>query len=388
MDVAIYNAKKYDRDFLERANRAHGHALRFIQEPLNELTAPMALGAEAVSARPPSQVNAGAIAGLAKVGVRVLALRSTGYDWVDLRTALNEGVTVLRARACMAPAVAEHTLALILALSRNIPRAHARVRDGNFALDGLLGFDLAGHTVGIIGTGEIGCLVARLLKGFGCRILAHSRSRNPQCEALGVEYVDLRVLYSEADVITLHCPLTQETQHLINSAAISAMRPGVMLINTGRGGLIDTGAAIEGLKSGKIGYLGLDVYEKEHDLFFEDRSDTIIQDDQFERLLMFPNVIVTAHQAWFTAAGVQGIAEITLANITDFAQGRANANEVRLPLSSTPEEAKNENPAAHPDAEPEHTHRRASRPRFRETTSRGFPGSPVINFSQPALLDI
>jgi D-lactate dehydrogenase len=217
--------------------------------------------------------------------------------------------------------VAEHTVGLMLALNRKIYRAQNRVREGNFSLEGLLGFELHGQTVGIIGTGKIGCLVAKIMTGFGCRILAYDPYPNEACRALGGQYVALDELFAQSDVISLHVPLMPATYHIINSEAITKMKTGVMLINTSRGGLIDTQAVIDGLKSGQIGYLGLDVYEEEGDLVFEDLSGHVIQDDVFARLLTFPNVIFTGHQAFFTENALTNIADTTLQNITDFAGG-------------------------------------------------------------------
>jgi D-lactate dehydrogenase len=235
---------------------------------------------------------------------------------------------VVRVPAYSPYAVAEHTVGLILTLNRKIHRAYARVREGNFSLDGLLGFDLHGRTVGVIGTGKIGAVVARIMKGFGCQLLAYDPFPNPDCERLGVQYVSLQSLFTASDIVTLHCPLTPETHHLIDAQALGQMKSGVMLINSGRGALIDTQAVIEALKSGQIGYLGLDVYEEEADLFFEDLSDKVIRDDVFARLLTFPNVVITGHQGFFTEEALKSIAETTLANITAFEQGQGAMHEV------------------------------------------------------------
>jgi D-lactate dehydrogenase len=228
--------------------------------------------------------------------------------------------------------VAEHSVALMLALNRKIYRAYNRVREGNFALEGLLGSDLHGQTVGIIGTGKIGQIVAQIMGGFGCRLLAYDLYPSAEAEAIGVKYVTLPELFSQADIITLHCPLTPENYHLISTATLNQMKPGVMLINTSRGALIDTLAVIEALKSGQVGYLGLDVYEEESDLFFEDLSGRVIQDDVFTRLLTFPNVMITGHQAFFTRNALERIAEVTLTNISDFEQGVPSLNEVKVEL--------------------------------------------------------
>jgi D-lactate dehydrogenase len=238
---------------------------------------------------------------------------------------------VVRVPSYSPHAIAEHTVGLMLALERKIHRAHARVREGNFSLEGLLGRELHGQTVGVVGTGAIGRTVARILSGFGCRLLANDLHPDPAVEALGARYVGLPALLSESEVVTLHCPLTPSTRHLIGAAAIDAMVDGVMLINTSRGGLIDTAAVVDGLKSGKVRSLGLDVYEEEESLFFADHSDQIIQDDVFTRLLTFPNVIITGHQAFFTIEALGHIAATTLGNISAFAAGRPSGNEATPP---------------------------------------------------------
>ena len=239
---------------------------------------------------------------------------------------------MVRVPAYSPHAVAEHTTALMLALDRHIHKAYARVRDGNFALEGLLGFDLKDRTVGVVGTGRIGAVVVAIMRGFGCRVLASDPFRNPDCEAAGARYVAFDELLRQSDIITLHCPLVPETYHLIDQDAITRMKRGVMLVNTSRGALVDARAVIAGLKSGIIGYLGLDVYEEEGDLFFQDLSTRVIQDDVFARLLTFPNVIITGHQAFFTGEAVRSIAETTLDNIAAFERGAVTGNEVTLDL--------------------------------------------------------
>ncbi|MHC5728725.1 MAG: 2-hydroxyacid dehydrogenase, partial [Nostoc sp.] len=251
---------------------------------------------------------------------------------VDLQAAADLGITVVRVPAYSPYGVAEHAVGLILSLNRKIHRAYNRVREGNFSLDGLLGFNLHERTVGIIGTGKIGLILGQIMKGFGCHILAYDVYRNPELEALGGKYVELPELFANSDIISLHCPLTTETHHLINTETIKQIKPGVMLINTSRGALIDTQAVIEGLKSGKIGYLGVDVYEQESELFFEDLSGEIIQDDIFQHLTTFPNVLITGHQAFFTAEALHNIAETTFANIADIEKGRSCPNEIRAQL--------------------------------------------------------
>jgi len=259
---------------------------------------------------------------LAAGGIRMVALRSAGYDNVDLVRAGELGITVARVPAYSPHAVAEHAVALILALNRRIHRAYNRVREYNFALTGLLGFDLYGRTVGVIGTGAIGAVFARIMIGFGCRVLAHDVRRNPECERMGAEYVDLGRLLGESDIVSLHCPLLPQTYHLIDADALNRMRRGAMLINTSRGGLLDTTAVIAALKTGHLGYLGIDVYEEESALFFEDRSEEgAFSDDVFARLLTFPNVIVTGHQGFFTSDALRSIAETTMANLRGFEAG-------------------------------------------------------------------
>ena len=317
MNTAIFSAKKYDREFLNAANGAR-HELRFFEPHLNEETVSLAAGFEAVCVFVNDQMNAAVIATLESLGVRLIALRCAGYNNVDLSAAKKHGITVVRVPAYSPYAVAEHTIALMLALNRKLHRAYNRVREGNLALDGLVGFDMHGKIVGVIGTGQIGTVVAQILTGFGCPILAFDPFPNATCRSLGVRYVELNQLFAESDIITVHCPLTPENKHLINGQALEKMKNGVMLINTSRGALLDTIVITERLKSGRIGYLGLDVYEEEEDIFFEDRSGLILSDDVFARLLTFPNVIITGHQAFFTREALLNIAATTIDNITKF----------------------------------------------------------------------
>lgn len=332
MRVAVFSTKPYDQHFFEAANPAFGHELVFFEPRLTPETIPLAAGFPAICAFVNDTLNAAVLAALANQGTRLIALRSAGFNNVDLAAAKTLDLTVLRVPAYSPYAVAEHTVALILSLNRKVYRAYNRIREGNFALDGLLGFDLHGLTVGIIGTGKIGQIVAQIMAGFGCRLLAYDLYPSPDAEAAGVRYTNLPELFSQSDIITLHCPLTPENYHLINPQTLRQMKPGVMLINTSRGALIDTEAVIEALKAGQVGYLGLDVYEEEADLFFEDLSGRIIQDDVFARLLTFPNVIITGHQAFFTRNALERIAEVTLTNISDFEKGLTSPNEVTLEL--------------------------------------------------------
>lgn len=332
MDVAVFSTKPYDRRFLGAAVSAGGdrHRLRFLEARLAPETAVLARGAGAACLFVNDAADAAALEELARAGVRLVALRCAGFNNVDLHAARRLGIAVGRVPAYSPEAVAEHTVALVLALNRGIHRAHARVREGNFALDGLLGFDLHGRTVGIVGTGRIGAAVARIMAGFGCRLLAHDPAPDPALAALGARFVEMPELLAEADIITLHCPLTPGTRHLIGAEALRRVKRGVMVVNTSRGAILDTRAAIDGLKDGTIGHLGLDVYEEEGDLFFEDLSDQVIRDDVFARLLTFPNVLITGHQAFFTAEALTAIAETTLANISAFEDTGRPAHEVSV----------------------------------------------------------
>ena len=328
MQVAVFSTHAYDRRFFDAANAAHGHDLRYFEARLAPATAGLAAGSPAVCAFVNDQLNAAALETLAAGGTQLIALRSAGFNHVDLPAARTLGMTVSRVPAYSPHAVAEHAVALMLSLNRRMHRAYARVREGNFALDGLLGFDFHGRTAGIVGTGAIGAVVARILQGFGCRVIAYDVAPDEACASAGVEYVPLDELWAASDIITLHAPLTPATRHMIDAAAIARMKPGVMIINTSRGALVDTPALIAGLKGGRIGFLGLDVYEEEENLFFQDRSADVILDDVFARLLTFPNVLVTAHQAFFTHEALTAIAETTLGNVTAFAEGRPSGNEV------------------------------------------------------------
>ena len=329
MEVRFFSAKGYDRESFTAANLRHGdNTLVFLDARLDQSTVVLAEGADAVCVFVNDDLGATVLTELARYGVRYVALRCAGFNNVDLPTAAALGISVVRVPAYSPNAVAEHTLALILALNRHIPRAYTRVRDGNFALEGLLGFDLAGKTAGVIGTGRIGALVARLLWHFRCRVLAYDPMPNEGLIDLGVEYVDLEQLWRESDLITLNCPLTEQTHHLVNADTITQLKPGVMVVNTGRGALLDTTAAVEGLKTGRIGSLALDVYEEEAQLFFEDRSQEIIADDVFSRLLTFPNVLITAHQGFFTREALASIADVTLQNLDDLACGALCINRL------------------------------------------------------------
>ena len=328
MRVAVFSSHPHDEQYLTAANS--GHDLVFLEARLREPTVKLAEGFDAICAFVNDELSEPVLEGLTDLGIQHIALRSAGFNHVDLKAAGRLGFTVARVPAYSPNAVAEHTVALMLGLNRQIHRAYNRVREGNFALDGLMGYDLFGRTVGVIGTGKIGERVAAIMAGFGCRILAFDPYENPACLELGVEYVDLPKLFSQSDIITLHTPLTPETHHLIDADNLASMKDGVMIINTSRGALVDTVAVIEGLKSGKVGHLGLDVYEEEGDLFFENLSDRIITDDVFSRLLTFPNVIITGHQAFFTTEAMEAIARVTIENLTAFSDGTRSGNELDL----------------------------------------------------------
>lgn len=320
MRIAVFSTKPYDRRFLSEANVEFGHELVYFEPRLTAQTCPLADGFPVVCPFVNDQLDAQVLLSLSRQGTRLVSLRCSGFNNVDVRAAEQLDIAVTRVPAYSPHAVAEHTVGLVLALARKLHKAYNRVREGNFALDGLIGYDLHGRTVGVVGTGKIGTIVAQILNGFGCRVLAYDVARNTQIESMGGRYVDLNELFAEADVITLHCPLVHETHHLIDEEAIARMKRGVMLINTSRGALIDTRAVIRALKSGKVGAMGLDVYEEEADLFFEDLSNRVIQDDVFSRMLTFPNVIVTGHQAFFTEDAMRAIAQTTLENVTAFEQ--------------------------------------------------------------------
>ncbi len=321
MRTLIFSSQTYDRDSFLAARLPANLQLHFQPARLTLETVALADGHEVVCAFINDDLSAPVLEQLAAGGTRLIALRSAGYNHVDLPAAQKLGISIVRVPAYSPHAVAEHAVALILALNRRLHRAYNRTRDGDFSLHGLTGFDLVGKTVGIVGTGQIGATFAKIMSGFGCQLLAYDPFPNPQVEALGARYLSLEELLQQAQIISLHCPLTPQTKHLINAQSLATMQPGAMLINTGRGALVDTPALSEALKSGQLGYLGLDVYEEEALLFFEDRSDHPLQDDVLARLLTFPNVIVTAHQAFLTHEALGAIAQTTLDNIQAWASG-------------------------------------------------------------------
>jgi len=328
MRVSFFSAQKYDQRFFDAANQHFGFSLDYQEAGLSATTARLAEGADAVCAFVNDTLDAECLQELKQLGIRFIALRCAGFNQVDLHEAKQLGLEVVRVPAYSPEAVAEHTLALILTLNRHTHRAFNRVRENNFQLNGLLGFNLHGRKVGLVGTGQIGLAVARILKGFGCELLGYDPYPNPEFVELGGRYTELDRLYAASDVISLHCPLTPENHHLINGHALSRMKKGVMLVNTSRGGLVDTSAAIAALKSGRLGYLALDVYEQEGDVFFRDCSDEIPSDDLLSRLMTFPNVLVTGHQGFFTEEALTQIAEVTLDNLEQLRQGQEPVNEL------------------------------------------------------------
>lgn len=333
MRIVFFSTQVYDRESFLALPRLQNAEFIFQQPKLTLDTAVLATGAEVVCAFINDDLSAPVLERLAASGTKLIALRSAGYNHIDLEAAQRLNLAVVRVPAYSPHAIAEHTVALILALNRHLTRAYNRTREGDFSLRGLTGFDLVHKTVGIIGTGQIGAAFARIMAGFGCRILAYDPYPNPEVIALGASYLELDTLLAQSHIVSLHCPLSPATHHLINAGSLSRMQPGSMLINTSRGALVDTPAVIEALKSGHLGYLGLDVYEEEADLFFEDLSDFPLQDDVLARLLTFPNVIITAHQAFLTREALNAIASTTLDNISAWAAGHPQ-NLVRLETGS------------------------------------------------------
>ncbi|CFQ84485.1 D-lactate dehydrogenase [Yersinia frederiksenii] len=321
MKLAVYSTKQYDRKYLELVNKDFGFELEFFDFLLNPKTAKMAVGCDAVCLFVNDDGCRATLEELKEAGVKILALRCAGFNNVDLEAAKELGMQVVRVPAYSPEAVAEHTVGMMMSLNRRIHRAYQRTRDANFSLEGLIGFNMHNRTAGIIGTGKIGVATMRILKGFGMRLLAFDPYPSEQALELGAEYVDLKTLYAESDVISLHCPMTPENHHLLNKQAFDQMKNGVMIINTSRGGLIDSTAAIEALKQQKIGSLGMDVYENERDLFFEDKSNDVIQDDVFRRLSSCHNVLFTGHQAFLTEEALTSISATTMQNIDQLIKG-------------------------------------------------------------------
>lgn len=315
--IAFFSTQPYDKTFFNKHNDEFGFEFNYFETQLNPQTVVLIENAVVVCVFVNDIVNESVIKQLAEKGVKIIALRCAGFNNVDLEAAKKHNIKVCRVPAYSPEAVAEHAMAMILTLNRKTHKAYNRVREQNFSLNGLLGFDLHGKTIGIIGTGNIGKAFSKIAIGFGCKVLAYDIVTNPEMEQNGVTFVSLDEIFKSSDIISLHCPLNDQTKHLINKNSISLMKDHVMIVNTSRGGLIETASAINGLKEGKIGYLGIDVYEQEEKLFFRDLSADIIQDDAIQRLMSFPNVLVTAHQAFFTNEALTQIALITFNNIKD-----------------------------------------------------------------------
>lgn len=328
MKLAFFSTKPYDKRFFDAANETAGHELTFFETKLTTDTAALANNFDGVCVFVNDPLDEPTLSKLADQGCKLILLRCAGYNNVDLDAADRFGMTVCRVPMYSPYAVAEHTVALILALNRKVHKAYNRVREGNFAIDGLIGFDLHGKTLGIVGTGRIGQILAKICTGFGMNVLAHDIKSNAELQAMGVTYVPFEELITKSDIVSLLCPLTPDTHHLISQDAVAKMKPGVMLVNTSRGGLINAKALIHGLKSGHIGSVALDVYEEEGDVFFEDLSDQVLQDDTLARLLSFPNVLITSHQAFFTQEAMEKIANTTFANATGYANGKINKNNL------------------------------------------------------------
>ncbi|SIQ67342.1 2-hydroxyacid dehydrogenase [Maribacter ulvicola] len=329
MKIAVFSTKSYDQEYFEKYNDKYNYSFSFYETALNVDTAKLTTGNDVVCVFVNDVVDKATIKVLASNGVKLIALRCAGYNNVDLEAAENHNIKVVRVPAYSPEAVAEHALALILTLNRKTHKAYNRVREGNFSLKNLIGFNLNTKTIGVIGTGKIGATFCKILNGFGCKIIAYDIAENEEVVAMGVEFLSLEEVCAQADIISLHCPLNKHTKHIVNKESIATMKDGVMIINTSRGALINTADTIEGLIKKKIGYLGIDVYEQEENLFFEDLSEHIIQDEQILRLMSFPNVLITSHQAYFTKEAMDQITTITLENIKAFENGNELINVVK-----------------------------------------------------------
>ena len=330
MKIAFFSSKQYDQEYFNRMNAEFNHTLSFFETRLNKYTVSLAKDHDAICAFVNDKINENTLNQMAEHNIKAIALRSAGFNNVDMEAAAKLGITVLRVPAYSPQAVAEHALALIFTLNRKTHKAYNRVREGNFSLERLTGFNLSGKTIGVIGTGAIGKAFIHLLKGFDAKIIAYDPYPDDMLKKQGVEYRSLNDLLSVSDLVSLHCPLTHDTFHIINKQSLSHIKEGAMLINTSRGKLIDTDSAIDALKEKKLGYLGIDVYAEEEKLFFKDLSEMIIDDDKIARLMQFPNVLVTAHQGFLTREALEQIALTTLQNLTDYENGKINENAVNL----------------------------------------------------------
>jgi D-lactate dehydrogenase len=328
MKIAVFSTKLYDKEYFDRYNQENKQDFTYFEAPLNVKTANLTLGYDAVCVFVNDKLDGPTIDAIAVHGVQLIVLRCAGFNNVDLDAAKRNGISVRRVPAYSPEAVAEHAVALMLTLARKTHKAYNRVRENNFSLERLNGININGRTVGVIGTGKIGQAFARIMLGFGAKVIAYDVYESEALKDKGVVYRSLSELISDSDIISLHCPLTPETKYIINRDTISSMKQGVMLINTSRGALVNTKDVLVALKQGKIGYLGIDVYEQEEKLFFKDLSESIVEDDMIARLMSFPNVLITSHQGFFTHEALEQIALVTLQNINDFEAGVVNGNEV------------------------------------------------------------
>ena len=330
MKTALFSTKSYDREYFNRFNDGNRHNISYFEESLNANTTELTRGFGAVCVFVNDKVDRETIHKLSENGVKLIVLRCAGFNNIDLSSAAEKGIKILRVPAYSPQAVAEHAVALIMTLNRKTHKAYNRIREGNFSLERLTGFNLFNKTVGVFGTGKIGSAFCEIMLGFGCNVLAHDLQESETLKQKGVIYTSTDEIYNHSDIISLHCPLTPETRHMINTEAFAKMKDGVMIINTGRGALVKTEDAIEALKIGKLGYLGMDVYEQEDKVFFRDLSENVIQDEILMRLIGFPNVLITAHQGFFTKEALEQIAVITLKNISSFESGEQLENEVGI----------------------------------------------------------
>lgn len=328
MRIAFFSTKAYDKEYFKKSSQSSKHEIVYFDIALSAKTVNLTTGCDAVCVFVNDKIDKDTIEALSANGIKAILLRCAGYNNIDIKAAIRNNIKVLRVPAYSPEAVAEHAAALILTLNRKTHKAFNRVRENNFSIEHLVGFNLHGKTIGVIGTGLIGKSFASIMKGFGSKVIAYDIHESEELKALGVTYTSLDQLMADSDIISLHCPLVPQTQYLINKNTISKMKDGVMIINTSRGGLINSKDVIGGLKSGKIGYLGLDVYEQEADIFFQDLSESVLKDETISRLMSFPNVLITSHQGFFTKEALEQIATITLNNLTALQKGEELVNEV------------------------------------------------------------
>ena len=328
MRIAVFSTKPYDQEYFDRYAKKEELQFTYFDSPLNRDTANLASGFEVICVFVNDKVDRETIDQLSQFGVRLIALRCAGYNNVDLGAAREKDIRLVRVPAYSPEAVAEHALALILTLNRKTHKAYNRVREGNFSLNKLMGFNLHGKKVGVIGTGKIGATFCKIMKGMGCEVLAFDLYPSEDLKRQGIIYKPLEKIFEETDIISLHCPLNPDTKHMINKESLSKMKHGIMIINTSRGALIYTPDILEGLAEKKVGYLGIDVYEQEENIFFKDLSEMIIEDDLILRLISYPNVLITSHQAYFTREAMEEITQTTIENIREFCEGRTLTNEL------------------------------------------------------------